>query len=315
MFQSTDKLSFVIQNDYRLLQVMGRFGITMGFGEKTIGEVCRQCEVDIDAFLTIMNYVREAEGYRPRALGTAASVRSLLDYLKNSHKYFLDYQFPTMRRSLIASIDMHNEIAFLVLKYYDQYVEEVRKHMEHEDESTFSWVERLLNEECKPMEAGHLLSKHHDSIERKLGELKKLFLQYYPQTGNNDELNSVIIELYRTEEELKSHCLIEDNVFTPSVRRFEHKLQQKHESFASLATNEAGTQRNEEVLSDREKEIVICVAKGLSNKEIADMLCLSVNTVTTHRRNIAKKLSIHSPAGVTIYAIVNNLVRLEDVAI
>ncbi len=315
MFQPTDKLSFVIQNDYRLLQVMGRFGITMGFGEKTIREVCGECGVDVDAFLTIMNYVRDAEAYRPRALGNAASVRSLLGYLKNSHKYFLDYQFPTMRRSLIASIDMQNEIAFLVLKYYDQYVDEVRTHMENEDNSTFAWVERLLNDECKPVETGHLLSRHHDSIESKLGELKKLFLQYYPQKGSNDELNSVIIELYRTEEELKSHCLIEDNVFTPSVRRFEHKLQQKHEKFASLSTNEADAQSSEDQLSEREKEIVVCVAKGLSNKEIADTLCLSVNTVTTHRRNIAKKLSIHSPAGVTIYAIVNNLVRLEDVAI
>lgn len=68
-------------------------------------------------------------------------------------------------------------------------------------------------------------------------------------------------------------------------------------------------------LSAREKEIVICVAKGMSNKEIADRLCLSVNTVTTHRRNIARKLDIHSPAGITIYAIVNKLVSIGEVNI
>ena len=67
-------------------------------------------------------------------------------------------------------------------------------------------------------------------------------------------------------------------------------------------------------MSEREKDIVVCVAKGLSNKEIADVLCLSINTVTTHRRNIARKLSIHSPAGITIYAIVNKLVNIEDIA-
>ena len=72
---------------------------------------------------------------------------------------------------------------------------------------------------------------------------------------------------------------------------------------------------SEVLLSEREKEIVVCVAKGLSNKEIADALFLSVNTVTTHRRNIAKKLRIHSPAGITIYAIVNKLIALEDVNI
>lgn len=68
-----------------------------------------------------------------------------------------------------------------------------------------------------------------------------------------------------------------------------------------------------EALSLREREIVICVVKGMTNKEIADRLYLSVHTVNTHRRNIARKLEIHSAAGLTIYAIVNKLVDLADV--
>ena len=68
-----------------------------------------------------------------------------------------------------------------------------------------------------------------------------------------------------------------------------------------------------ETLSQREKEIVICVVKGMTNKEIADRLYLSVHTVNTHRRNIARKLEIHSIAGLTIYAIVNKLVKLDEV--
>lgn len=312
VFKSTDKLSFVIQNDYRLLQVMGRFGITIGFGEKTINEVCRQCNVDVNAFLAVMNYVKNRTHPSIGSISTKEGVASLLKYLKNSHRYFLDYQFPSMRRSLIDSIEMQNEIAFLVLKYYDVYVEEVRLHMANEDDTTFSWVEQILNDDCTLSQSGQLLSKHHDSIERKLGELKKLFLQYYPQKDNNNELNSVIIELYRTEEELQSHCLIEDNLFTPAVRRLESKQKQSLAQ-QSVNMNEATELPKVDLLSEREKEIVACVAKGLSNKEIAEYLFLSINTVTTHRRNIAKKLSIHSSAGITIYAIVNHLVKIEDV--
>ena len=70
---------------------------------------------------------------------------------------------------------------------------------------------------------------------------------------------------------------------------------------------------NQENLSQREKEIVICVVKGMTNKEIAEKLFLSIHTVITHRRNISKKLQIHSAAGLTIYAIVNKLVELSDV--
>ena len=70
---------------------------------------------------------------------------------------------------------------------------------------------------------------------------------------------------------------------------------------------------NQDALSQREKEIVICVVKGMTNKEIAEKLFLSIHTVITHRRNISKKLQIHRAAGLTIYAIVNKLVALSDV--
>ncbi|MDL2251507.1 response regulator transcription factor [Odoribacter sp. OttesenSCG-928-J03] len=69
----------------------------------------------------------------------------------------------------------------------------------------------------------------------------------------------------------------------------------------------------QETLSVREKEIIACVAKGFTNKEIADQLFLSTHTVITHRRNITRKLQIHSPAGLTIYAIVNKLIELQDI--
>ncbi len=69
----------------------------------------------------------------------------------------------------------------------------------------------------------------------------------------------------------------------------------------------------QEPLSQREKEIIVCVVKGMTNKAIADKLYLSIHTVITHRRNIARKLQIHSSAGLTIYAIVNKLVELQDI--
>ncbi len=68
-----------------------------------------------------------------------------------------------------------------------------------------------------------------------------------------------------------------------------------------------------EQLSAREKEIIVGVVRGLTNKQIAEQLFLSPHTVITHRRNIASKLQIHSPAGLTIYAIVNHLVELNDI--
>ena len=70
---------------------------------------------------------------------------------------------------------------------------------------------------------------------------------------------------------------------------------------------------NQETLSDREKDVIVSLVQGMTNKEIANHLCISTNTVITHRRNIARKLQIHSPAGLTIYAIVNNLIDISSV--
>ncbi|MBQ5826819.1 MAG: response regulator transcription factor, partial [Bacteroidaceae bacterium] len=61
------------------------------------------------------------------------------------------------------------------------------------------------------------------------------------------------------------------------------------------------------------KDVLVCVARGMSNKETANALCLSVHTVTTHRRNISQKLQIHSTAGLIIYAIANGLIQLDEV--
>lgn len=88
------------------------------------------------------------------------------------------------------------------------------------------------------------------------------------------------------------------------------KLTQKISSLMNVAEED----ENElDTLSQREKEIIGCVVRGMTNKEIAEKLFISVHTVITHRRNITRKLQIHSAAGLTIYAIVNKLVELGKV--
>lgn len=76
---------------------------------------------------------------------------------------------------------------------------------------------------------------------------------------------------------------------------------------------EVSHDERQESLSPREREIVVCIVKGMTTKQIADVLCISAHTVITHRRNITAKLQIHSAAGLTIYAIVNKLVELSEI--
>lgn len=108
-----------------------------------------------------------------------------------------------------------------------------------------------------------------------------------------------------------SHCHLEDQLFAECV----HKLEDEVRMRGTQQSEDYSTSRMESTdgLSDREKEVIVEIVKGYSNKEIAENMFISVNTVMTHRRNISKKLNIHSPAGLTIYAIVNGLVKLDEI--
>lgn len=92
-----------------------------------------------------------------------------------------------------------------------------------------------------------------------------------------------------------------------TVEQLKEKLDKLFETSTEGNNDETNT------LSLREKEILTCVVKGQTNKEIAQTLFLSTHTVITHRRNIARKLEIHSTAGLTIYAIVNKLIELDEI--
>mgnify|MGYP002680701540 FL=1 len=105
---------------------------------------------------------------------------------------------------------------------------------------------------------------------------------------------------------------MEDNIFIPAVRRLEQKSKQSDVT-AKISNMISKNQEGTEALGEREKDVIVALVQGMTNKEIADHLCIAVNTVITHRRNIARKLQIHSPAGLTIYAIVNNLVDISTV--
>lgn len=141
-----------------------------------------------------------------------------------------------------------------------------------------------------------------------------MIIKYLPTDAKrNNLLTSTLYDIYNNEEWLRHHADVEDFIFTPAIRRMEHQHKQNDvtKNITTMIRN-SDTEQSEPI-SEREKEVIIGVVQGLQNKEIADKLCISVNTVITHRRNIARKLQIHSPSGLTIYAIVNGLVDISSV--
>ena len=238
-----------------------------------------------------------------------------MNYLRKAHVHFLDYLLPSIRRKLIEAINHSDisDVAFLLLKFYDDYVSEVHNHMQHENDDVFSYVSRLLSGEISENFRIRDYSLNHVSMTKRLNELKDVFIRHY-HVKDNEILTSALIDIIYCGNELNRHCEIENILFIPEVENLEKSL--KLRALENVANDNVESESKNDlvdILSDREKEIICCVAKGMINKEIADKLCLSVHTVTTHRRNILSKLQIHSTAGLTIFAILNNLIDINEV--
>lgn len=311
MYEADDQMISLIADNYNVLDSLGRFGINLGFGDKTVSEVCESQGVDTYTFLAIINF--SVNGYKNFDDNERMSIPTLLHYLKASHDYFLDFQLPAIRQELKEALDEKDNLARLILKLYDSYAHEIRGHMRYEEQHMFPYVEKLLNNELDENVDIQTFSKHHGQITQKLRELKNIIIKYLPSNSQrNNKLMAVLYDLYKNEEWLGAHSQVEDFIFIPAIRLKEKQLRQ---SDVSMKISKMISQNAEagEALSEREKDVIVSLVQGMTNKEIADHLFISINTVITHRRNIARKLQIHSPAGLTIYAIVNNLVDITAV--
>ena len=311
MYEADDKMISLIRDNYDLLQSLGSFGISLGFGDKTVQETCEDNNVATYTFLAVVNYT--INGYGEFESDEQISVPTLMHYLEASHAYFLDFQLPFIRKELQESLNENDSLAKLILRFYDEYAYEIRRHMKYEQKTLFPYVNTLLEGEPAKDYNVETFSKHHGAADKKLRELKLLIIKYLPQDGlHNNQLTATLHDIYDNEEWLRQHALVEDHIFVPAIRRLEQVTKEQ-----DISRNINGmvyqSVQNPDALSDRERDVMISLVQGMSNKEIAEHLCISINTVITHRRNIARKLQIHSPAGLTIYAIVNGLVDISSV--
>ena len=303
----------LIRDNYDLLQSLGSFGINLGFGDKTVRETCEDNGVDTYTFLAVVNYT--INGYGEFEADAQINVPTLLHYLEACHAYFLEFQLPYIRRELQESLDENDSLGRLILKFYDEYAHEIKRHMQYEQKTLFPYVQSLIDGQPANDYNVETFSKHHGATDKKLRELKLLIIKYLPQDGlHNNQLMATLHDIYENEVWLRQHAEVEDHIFVPAIRRLEQITKQLDVSrnITGMVFGSAQAQ-NPDALSDREKEVIIALVQGMSNKEIANHLCISTNTVITHRRNIARKLQIHSPAGLTIYAIVNGLVDISTV--
>jgi regulator of cell morphogenesis and NO signaling len=225
-YKASDTMSSLITENYRMLLVISRFGIALGFGDKTIGEVCLENHVDVATFLVIVNMLLDEDGAANYTV-TGFSVESLVSYLRNSHDYFLNFRLPAIRADLKAILGKgKDKLSQAILNYFDEYVSEVRKHMAYEEETVFPYVRALLAGQRREDYTIAIFRRQHDHVSARLTEFKNIIIKYYPAKSTN-EINSVLFDIFNCENDLASHNAIEDLLLVPAIVELENKNNEK----------------------------------------------------------------------------------------
>jgi regulator of cell morphogenesis and NO signaling len=280
IFTSRMKMADMIASNYDLILMLPRFGIPLGFGEKSVKEVCRERGVDENFFLTVCN-IYSFDDYRPDDEEVAAiDHRLVVEHLQASHRYYIEERLPHMQHHLDHVAESAGDQSSAVLKkYFADYCREVRDHVRREERNLISMLDNLSDGEPLSKAVTDHYVKSHDNIKDKLSDLTQIIYKYIPGERLNEEMMELVFDIMQLSRDLEKHAMIEELLLMPP---------------------------EDYDLSDREQEVLVLVAQGLSSKEIAAKLNIAVNTVNTHRKSITKKTGIKSVAGLAVYAMLKN---------
>ena len=224
VFSEYMKLADLIDVDFRLLNVLSRMGISLGFGGETISEVSARYGIDLKSFLLICN-VYAYEDYLPSAdLLSGADPLTIVDYLHNSHSFYLDREFVSLENNLKAMVgpcdDMQKKI---VAKFFEDYKTQVENHFAYEENVVFPYVKSLMTGKSCEGYSIEQFEENHTNIDETLSDLKKIVMKYLPETCDTMMRNEVLYRIYRLEEDLLKHTIVEDHVLIPIVNKLEAK--------------------------------------------------------------------------------------------
>ena len=303
------KMAELVEANYHLLAVLSRFGIEGGFGEKTVRDICEKNHLDTETFLLVCNVYTHKDYAPSEEILRDGHIDDILRYLHQSHDYYINNALVLLASTIESLIAPCPEAQKGVIwQFFADYKTELDKHFEYEEGEVIPYVQSLLLGKRDPHYCIDRFEENHSNIDEKLSDLKNLILKSLPPVCDDRMRVRLLNYLFALQSDLDSHTAIEDNILVPMVRLIENP----YSSHARKASEEMEEVERDE-LSGREKEILVSVAQGLLNKEIADRHNISINTVITHRKNITRKTGIKTVAGLTVYAILNGFLDINSV--
>jgi regulator of cell morphogenesis and NO signaling len=221
------KMSDIILNNHFMILILERFGIELGLHDKTVEIVCKENNISIAMFLTIAN-LHNNIFHIPATSFNCSDIEAIIQYLKNSHQYYSHEVFPEIIKNIHLMSEYNNKPEMLMVEdFFNEYKKEVDQHFDYENNIVFPYILNLFKNK-------HILDKkndysvteykeHHDDIEEKLDDLKKLLIQHLPQKDDRKIRRKILFALFNLEQDLIVHAKIENEILIPLVEKMEIK--------------------------------------------------------------------------------------------
>ncbi len=241
-FRSNTKMADVIHCNYMLLPILNRFNIQLGFGDKTVSEICKEREINTDFFLVIVNSFHDHD-YFPQGKLLEFPLSLIIDYIQKSHSYYLEVKVPQVE-ALITELchkaaPSQKKQLTLVERFFSEYKSELTEHIMDEENEVYPNVISLdeaytagkIKEEHLGLIHDHPIdafAKKHNNVEEKLYDLKNIIIKYLSPAIDHTISDTLLTELFRLERDLNDHARIENKVMIPKVRMIEQEILRRH---------------------------------------------------------------------------------------
>lgn len=271
-----------------LIPVVNRFGIGFGLGDKSIEELCAENEINIHFLLAIINLYLDPE-YHPETDLQQFDVTLVWDYLKNSVETYVNYSVSNIEKHftpLIAMSNGANEELKLLHSLFYKFKSEISEHLQKDLKHVSDYPTELLN------------------------DLKTIMVKHVSNALNRNLAYAVVFSIDALEKELAFHNRILNRILRFKLDELDaKKIEHLSQSFSDDHKTHGMASST---LTNREIEVLKLIVQGHLNKEIADQLNISFNTVLSHRKNIISKTGIKTISGLTFYSISNGYVSPGD---
>lgn len=281
-------LSDVVAENHLLIPFINRFGIRLGLGEKKIGEICQNQGINPDFFLALLNTFVD-EDYFPEKKLQSFNITLIANYLKQVHAYITNVQVVNVEKHLnafIAMSDPSNKQLELIPRLFTKFKDSYASSPSFDD---------ITNEHLSVL----------------LADLKSILVKHLSGNFNENLAYAVFFSIDSLWRDLVIHERIRDKILYPKIMELK---QAGFDNWKEVISDEKSDADNIEkgAITSRELEVLKLVATGHLNKEIADKLGISFNTVLSHRKNITAKLGIKTVSGLTFYCISHGYMSMSD---